>query len=57
MKVAVTGAAGYLGTNLLPLLTARGDEVIAVDRVRPPPAARARCRGGGARDAPAPRDP
>ncbi|WP_067859594.1 NAD-dependent epimerase/dehydratase family protein [Nocardia shimofusensis] len=35
MKVAVTGAAGYLGTNLLRLLTARGHEVIAVDRAVP----------------------
>ncbi|MBF6354393.1 NAD-dependent epimerase/dehydratase family protein [Nocardia higoensis] len=35
MKVAVTGAAGYLGTNLLRLLTAHGHEVVAVDRVIP----------------------
>lgn len=35
MKVAVTGAAGYLGTNLLPLLTERGDEITAIDRVTP----------------------
>ncbi|MET7769022.1 NAD-dependent epimerase/dehydratase family protein [Nocardia sp. NPDC005366] len=35
MKVAVTGAAGYLGTNLLRLLVDRGHEVIAVDRVAP----------------------
>ncbi|WP_280425221.1 NAD-dependent epimerase/dehydratase family protein [Nocardia carnea] len=35
MKVAVTGAAGYLGTNLLPLLAERGDEIIAIDRVAP----------------------
>ncbi|WP_433575471.1 NAD-dependent epimerase/dehydratase family protein [Nocardia brasiliensis] len=36
MKVAVTGAAGYLGTNLLRLLAARGDEITAIDRVVPP---------------------
>ncbi|MFD0000021.1 NAD-dependent epimerase/dehydratase family protein [Nocardia sp. NPDC127526] len=35
MKVAVTGAAGFLGTNLLRLLTDRGHEVTAIDRVRP----------------------
>ncbi|MGV9924732.1 NAD-dependent epimerase/dehydratase family protein [Nocardia rhamnosiphila] len=35
MKVAVTGAAGYLGTNLLPLLAERGDEIVAIDRVAP----------------------
>ncbi|MGW4249834.1 NAD-dependent epimerase/dehydratase family protein, partial [Nocardia sp. NPDC004722] len=33
MKVAVTGAAGFLGTNLLRLLTDRGHEVTAIDRV------------------------
>src|SRR4051794_27211381 len=31
MKVLVTGAAGTLGESLIPLLTARGDEVLAVD--------------------------
>ncbi|WP_024805521.1 NAD-dependent epimerase/dehydratase family protein [Nocardia sp. BMG51109] len=35
MKVAVTGAAGFLGTNLLHRLVAGGHEVTAVDRVRP----------------------
>ncbi|RJO68370.1 NAD-dependent epimerase/dehydratase family protein [Nocardia panacis] len=35
MKVAVTGAAGYLGTNLLPRLVARGHEVVAIDRLAP----------------------
>ncbi|UGT43019.1 NAD-dependent epimerase/dehydratase family protein [Nocardia yamanashiensis] len=34
MKVAVTGAAGFLGTNLLRLLTDRGHEVTAIDRVQ-----------------------
>ncbi|MEV5647540.1 NAD-dependent epimerase/dehydratase family protein [Nocardia sp. NPDC052254] len=35
MKVAVTGAAGFLGTNLLHQLVERGHEVTAIDRVRP----------------------
>ncbi|MGV9676714.1 NAD-dependent epimerase/dehydratase family protein [Nocardia sp. NPDC003482] len=35
MKVAVTGAAGFLGTNLLHQLVERGHEVIAIDRLRP----------------------
>ncbi|PEH76672.1 epimerase [Nocardia sp. FDAARGOS_372] len=35
MKVAVTGAAGYLGSNLLPLLRERGHDVVAIDRVTP----------------------
>lgn len=34
MKVAVTGAAGYLGMNLARRLVADGHEVVAVDRVR-----------------------
>ncbi|WP_216902450.1 NAD-dependent epimerase/dehydratase family protein [Nocardia alni] len=35
MKVAVTGAAGFLGTNLLRRLVEHGHEVTAIDRVRP----------------------
>lgn len=35
MKVAVTGAAGYLGTNLIPQLIERGHEIIAIDRAAP----------------------
>ncbi|WP_028476679.1 NAD-dependent epimerase/dehydratase family protein [Nocardia sp. CNY236] len=35
MKVAVTGAAGYLGTNLLELLAARGHQITAIDRAIP----------------------
>ncbi|WP_040825034.1 NAD-dependent epimerase/dehydratase family protein [Nocardia jiangxiensis] len=35
MKVAVTGAAGFLGTNLLHQLVERGHDVTAIDRVRP----------------------
>ncbi|WP_068272025.1 NAD-dependent epimerase/dehydratase family protein [Aldersonia kunmingensis] len=35
MKVAVTGAAGFVGTNLLDRLVEQGHEVIAIDRVRP----------------------
>ncbi|QNG17537.1 NAD-dependent epimerase/dehydratase family protein [Rhodococcus triatomae] len=35
MKVAVTGAAGFVGTNLVRSLVAAGHQVVAVDRVRP----------------------
>ncbi|GAB2695326.1 NAD-dependent epimerase/dehydratase family protein [Nocardia thraciensis] len=41
MKVAVTGAAGFLGTNLLRQLVEQGHEVTAIDRVRPSGAAAA----------------
>lgn len=33
MRVAVTGAAGFVGTNLLHELVAQGNEVVAIDRV------------------------
>ncbi|MFZ2176282.1 MAG: NAD(P)-dependent oxidoreductase [Rhodococcus sp. (in: high G+C Gram-positive bacteria)] len=36
MKVAVTGAAGFVGNNPVHLLVEAGHEVIAVDRVRSP---------------------
>jgi nucleoside-diphosphate-sugar epimerase len=34
MKVAVTGATGFLGTNLINQLVDRGHEITAIDRVR-----------------------
>ncbi len=33
MKVAVTGAAGFIGSNLVEYLVAQGNEVIAIDRI------------------------
>lgn len=35
MKVAVTGAAGFVGTNLVDRLIADGHDVVAIDRVSP----------------------
>ncbi|WP_035718889.1 NAD-dependent epimerase/dehydratase family protein [Gordonia shandongensis] len=35
MRVAVTGAAGFVGTNLVNQLVADGHDVVAVDRVSP----------------------
>ena len=39
MKVAVTGAAGYLGLNVVDALLAEGHDVLALDRVPGTPAA------------------
>lgn len=36
MRVAVTGAAGFLGLNVVNALLAQGDEVLAIDRAQPP---------------------
>ncbi|HEY9311781.1 NAD-dependent epimerase/dehydratase family protein [Williamsia sp.] len=35
MRVAVTGAAGFVGRNLVEQLVGRGDTVVAIDRHRP----------------------
>lgn len=35
MKVAVTGAAGFVGTNLVNQLVVDGHDVVAIDRVQP----------------------
>jgi dTDP-L-rhamnose 4-epimerase len=35
MKVVVTGGAGFVGSAVLPLLTASADEVVVVDSLRP----------------------
>jgi dihydroflavonol-4-reductase len=37
MKILITGAAGQVGTDLLPILTARGDTVTVMD-LTPKPA-------------------
>ena len=31
MKIFVTGAAGFIASNLIPRLLARGDEVVGID--------------------------
>ncbi len=36
VKALVTGSAGFIGSNLVDRLLARGDEVVGIDRRRPP---------------------
>ena len=33
MKILVTGAAGFIGSNLLGRLASRGDEVVGLDNI------------------------
>ena len=35
MQIAVTGAAGFVGSNLIARLTGQGHHVTAIDRIRP----------------------
>ncbi|HTP94589.1 MAG TPA: NAD-dependent epimerase/dehydratase family protein, partial [Burkholderiales bacterium] len=41
MTTIVTGAAGFVGLNIVEALLSRGEDVVAFDLAPPPPAARA----------------
>ena len=47
MEALVTGSSGVLGHSLIPLLSARGDDLRLFDMVAPPPSLRARLATSG----------